>query len=136
MKIIRNQKGLTLVELVLGIVILGISATMLALTFSSALRIVNRATLYKNVSATAAASIELEAKQDPISGNTYVSSIDHETADLEVKFKKAADPIEKTMDMEGQFLYGLVDQNDANIHLKYKEYLPSNYGFIPATPLN
>ena len=85
MKVLNNNKGLTLVEIVLAILILGMSGLMLATTFSSAMRILNRATLYKNISSSAAATVELEEEQDVIGGDTYDVGIAEENSTVTMK---------------------------------------------------
>ncbi len=146
MKVLSNKKGLTLVEIVLAILILGMSATMLALTFSSAMRILNRATLYKNISTSAAASVELEDagfeknddrenEQGPIGADTYDVSVARDTNDsITITYTK--DGATKTTTSNGLFMYGTASKDDANVNLRYKEFLPQNYSYnVPATPI-
>ncbi len=131
MKTLNNNKGLTLVEIVLAILILGMSATMLALTFSSAMRILNRATLYKNISASAAATVELEEKQEPIGGETFDVDIAQSDGTLTIVYTKNNVPDQK-IEMIGQYTYGLAEKDDVNAHLRYKEFIPENAGTVPA----
>ena len=134
MKVLNNNKGLTLVEIVLAILILGMSGLMLATTFSSAMRILNRATLYKNISSSAAATVELEEEQDVIGGDTYYVGIAEENSTVTITYEK--DGATKTTTMSGQYMYGSAEKADADAHLRYKEFLPSNYSYdIPANPV-
>ena len=134
MKVLNNNKGMTLVEIVLAIVILGMAGLMLATTFSSAMKILNRATLYKNISASAASSVELEEKQDAIGGDTYNVDIAEENSTVTITYTK--DGATKTTTMSGQYMYGSAEKSDIDAHLKYKEFLPSNYSYdIPANPV-
>ena len=135
MKVINNNKGLTLVEIVLAIVILGISGLMLATTFSSAMRIINRATLYKNISTSAASAVELEDTEDAINKDAYSTAINEENATITITYTKDGETA--STNISGQFMYGSAGDNGANAHLRYKEFLPSNYSYdIPADPVN
>ena len=71
MKALKNKKGMTLVEMIIGILLLAIAGIMLAQSFASCANIINRATLYRNASDATSSSIELQEEQD--SKDAYVS---------------------------------------------------------------
>ena len=129
-----DNKGMTLVELILAAVILAISGVMLATTFSSAMRIMNRATLYKNVSATAAETVELAEEQEPVENFTYDVSSQEKNGTLTISYTK--DGVDATTTMNGQYYLATVQQADQRADLTYKEFLPSNFSYdLPATPV-
>lgn len=134
MKVLSNNKGMTLVELILAAIILAMSGIMLASTFSSAMRILNRATLYKNVSATAAETVELAAEQEPVENFTYDVGSQEKNGTLTITYRK--DNADGTTTMNGQYYLATVQQGGTNVGLTYKEFLPSNFSYdIPATPV-
>ena len=42
------------------------------------------------------------------------------------------DGVDGELEMGGQYLYGLADENSTNVHLKYKEFSPTSFEYIPA----
>ena len=125
-----NNKGMTLVELVLAMLILGIIGVSLISCFVSSFNMLNRATLYKNISTSAAATVELGEKQDPIS-DEYEVGVSEKNGQLTVKYKK--DNADKQLTMNGQFILGNANKKDVSANLTYKEFLPSNFSYdVPA----
>ena len=59
-----NNKGMTLVEVIISLVILGIIGVTFTECLVSSTRILNRATLYKNESAKASAAVEIQDSSD------------------------------------------------------------------------
>lgn len=131
-----NNKGMTLVEMIISIVILGMAATMLVQSFVSSMNVINRATLYRNASATIASSIETEDAE--VSKDPNVKS--------EVKYTSAAVKPVKVVLQNGTQLQvsgSYIESKDVGstgnngTGLKYHEFLPSNYGFeVPASPVD
>ena len=119
-----NNKGLTLVEIVLAILILGISSLMLATTFSSAMRILNRATLYKNMSTSAAATVELESSQDSLIPDEYEVSDDSEDANIKITYIKEGVTYsgDNGVPINGRYFYGIVNSDSSSAHITYKEF--------------
>ncbi|MBQ6752336.1 MAG: prepilin-type N-terminal cleavage/methylation domain-containing protein [Clostridia bacterium] len=129
-----DNKGLTLVELILAAVILAISGLMLATTFTSAMRIMSRAILYKNVSATAAETVELAEEQEPVENFVYDVDSSEKNGTLTITYKK--DNVDSTTTMSGQYYFAEVSKDDERVGLTYKEFLPSNFSYdIPAAPV-
>jgi len=125
-----NNKGMTLVELVLAMLILGIIGVSLISCFVSSFNMLNRATLYKNISTSAAATVELGEKQDPISDD-YEVGVSEKNGQLTVRYKK--DNADKQLTMNGQFILGNANKEDVSANLTYKEFLPSNFSYdVPA----
>lgn len=124
-----DNKGVTLVELVLGILILGICAIMLATCFSGALSIINRATLYKMESSTAASSIELEEKQETESDDYSVTGLKYKSIPAEgIQLTYKENGVSKTSMIQGQYLIATVE-GTSDTKLSYKEFLSSNISF-------
>jgi len=128
-----NNKGMTLVEIVLAIVILGMAGLMLATTFSSAMRILNRATLYKNVSTSATETVEVAEKQDTVNGQTFDVSTQEKNGSLTVTYEGSASG---SFQMAGQYYTANSSKADESVDLTYKEFLPSNFSYeLPADPV-
>lgn len=131
-----NNKGMTLVEMIISIVILGLAATLLVQSFVSSMNVITRATLYRNASATIASSIETEDAE--VSKDPNVKS--------EVKYTSAAvKPVKVVLQngtqlqISGSYIEGKDVGSTGNngTGLKYHEFLPSNYGFeVPASPVD
>ena len=114
-----NNKGMTLVEVVLAILILGIGAMMLAEGFTASARMTNRATRYRNASVAASSSIETEEaypSSDPSVTITYQKSNSNES--ITIKYKEGN--ADKTIVQKGKYS----EANDSNSSLTYKEYTP------------
>lgn len=130
MKTLNNKKGMTLVEMIIGIMLLAIAGVMLAQSFAAAARIATRATLYKNVSSTAASTVELEEAQTP-KNSDYTVEMDHKNGNLTVTYKK--DGTTATIPMKGQYVVSNAESSSFNAGLTYREFLPSNFSFeVPA----
>lgn len=137
-----NNKGLTLVEIIISLLILGIISTMFASCFATAARILNRATTYKNAVSAASSSVEvqetisstddrvvIETNADEITLNDEGSEIitmncekwsrTNENAD----FKKASSF--NIQDVKGVYL---VAEETKSTELTFKEFLPNNVG--------
>ena len=128
-----DNKGMTLVELILAAVILAMSGLMLATTFSSAMRILNRATTYKNVSASAAETVEVAEKQDTINGQTFTVNTQEKNGTLTISYGGSATG---SFEMSGQYYTANASKGDEKAALTYKEFLPSNFSYeLPASPV-
>lgn len=127
-----DNKGMTLVEMILSILILGIASVMLVESFVSSMKIVNRATLYKNASSAVSSSIELDSEQTSKDA-AVKTKITHTSAQ--------SNPVKLTInggssvEVKGEYIE--CADIGGSTKLKYHEYLPSNYSYdIPANPTN
>ena len=138
----KNNKGMTLVEMIIGILLLGIISLMFARSFSSMANIVNRATMYKNASSIATTAIELQ-------DDSYANSISKDS-NINIVFSKNADQdsedtSKKTVKVfykdknapEGSALESfsikgdlLSAVDDGSTNLNYKEFVPGNYFIV------
>ena len=126
MKVLNSKSGMTLVEMVLAILILGIGSIMLTECFSSAARMTNRATLYRNASVAASSTLELE---EEYGSNDPEVNISYNTKDpgvpIVIKYKENENGPEKNFELEGN--YG--EANDSGTGLTYREFYPDNFSF-------
>ena len=131
MKTLKNNAGMTLVEIVLSIMILAIGAFMLAEGFSASARINNRATNLKNSSLAASSTLEVE---EVVESNDPAVDVSYETKDggeITISYKDA-DGSNKTLKQSGEY----AEAEDSGTGLKYKEFYPNNFSFdVPATPV-
>ncbi len=137
-----NNKGVTLVEIVISIVILGIAGIMLVNSFSTVSNLIYRGNIYKNANSAVASSIELQEPIESSDANIEVSVNTDElvmfsenaeaiTLNCEVwkrststsDFKKASSFLVK--DVTGIFVEA---KETKSTNLKYKEFLPTNSG--------
>lgn len=127
MKALKNKKGMTLVEMIIGILLLAIAGIMLAQSFASCANIINRATLYRNASDATSSSIELQEEQGSKDANV---SVDLRT-DTSVKTirivgkKKNGTTINKTVN--GELIVG---SDTGKSSLTYREFLPGTFDFV------
>lgn len=127
MKALKNKKGMTLVEMIIGIMLLAIAGIMLAQSFASCANIINRATLYRNASDATSSSIELQEEQNSKDANV---SVDLRT-DTSVKTirivgkKKNGATINKTVN--GELIVG---SDTGKSSLTYREFLPGTFDFV------
>lgn len=130
-----NNKGMTLVEMIIGTALLAIAGIMLVSSFTASTRIINRATIFKNVSSAAASSIELEEVQAckderyAIELNDYNASSQAKKITVKCeKFNASGNKIEDiNFDIDGSYIIAS-ESDDTN--LKYREYLPTNFTFV------
>ena len=116
MNLRQNNKGMTLVEMIISILILGIIGVSFAECFVSTTRILNRATLYKNESAKAAEAVEVQDTSDTdyVEGSiTFVVNRGTEKVNIVSK---------------GDYIINKVEGNSDETGLKYKEFLAGNSG--------
>ncbi|NLL63188.1 MAG: hypothetical protein GX241_02950 [Ruminococcaceae bacterium] len=134
MKVLSNNKGLTLVEIIVGFLLFAIAGVMFAQSFASTSRLVMRAALFKSESASASSSVELEEAQEPYTPY-YTVTVDktYPSGDgkLTVTYEKGG--VSKTITMKGAYVVGKADAIDSNATITYREFLPSNFSFeVPA----
>lgn len=129
-----NNKGMTLVEVIIGTVLLAIAGIMLASSFSATASLINKATLYKNISSAAASTVELEEVQEckdervTIELNDYNESTGSKTVTVECeKYNSAGGKItDLDFDIDGSYI--IASESDKS-NLKYREFLPTNFSF-------
>ena len=131
-----NNSGMTLVEMILSILILGIISVAFAASFASAARVLNRATTYKNASMTASASVELGTKQAAINDKYAMSSFDHKAVSgdnsLKILYYKGEDKNNSsTVNMSGEYVVSIADGEDIHYPLTYREFASSNTVPLP-----
>ena len=127
MKALKNKKGMTLVEMIIGIMLLAIAGIMLAQSFASCANIINRATLYRNASDATSSSIELQEKQNSKYSNVSVdlrTDTSVETIRIVGK-KKNGTTINKTVN--GELIVG---SDTGKSSLTYREFLPGTFDFV------
>lgn len=125
MKTLKNNKGITLVEIIVGVAIFAIASVALVMGFVSSANIVNRATLYKNASAAASSSVELQEKQDSADASVNIALSSQEKA-ITVKGKRAnGTTITTTIDGE---IFSGKDNGSSEVH--YREFVPGANAFL------
>ncbi len=127
MKALKNKKGMTLVEMIIGILLLAIAGIMLAQSFASCANIINRATLYRNASDATSSSIELQEEQDSKDANVSVDlSTDTSVKTIRIVGKKKnGTTINKTVN--GELIVG---SDTGKSSLTYREFLPGTFDFV------
>lgn len=155
MKILNSKSGMTLVEIILSVLILGIAAVSLAVCFSSVASIFNRATLLKNASAATSTAVELlddtrEVKDEDVDVDFDSSIITQEPVGSSYKInfvgyhytkyysKDASGKVTENMNdkteiplscnVTGTYVVA-VDKGNGQSGVKYKEYLPNDFSF-------
>jgi len=130
-----NNKGMTLVEMVIGMAILAIAGIMLASSFSATAGLINKATVYKNISSAAASTIELEEVQPckdetiTIELNDYNEASGSKTITVDCdKFNSSGGKIaDVDFTITGSYIIASESQQS---NLKYREFLPTNFAFV------
>ena len=103
-----NNKGMTLVEVIISLVILGIIGVTFTECLVSSTRILNRATLYKNESAKASAAVEVQdTKETNISQGT-------------MRFKTSDG---KQIEAVGEYISNKTEKTSTDTGLIYKEFV-------------
>ncbi len=127
MKALNNKKGMTLVEMIIGITLLAIAGIMLVQSFASCANIINRATLYKNASDATSSSIELQEKQESRDSDVSVDlSTDTSVKTIRIVGKKQnGTAINKTVNGEL-----MVSTDTGKSKLTYREFLPGTFEFV------
>lgn len=125
MKTLKNNKGFTLVEIIIGVLLLAIASIMLVQGFVSTANIVNRATLYKNSSAAASSSVELQEEQD--SKDTSIDiALSSQDSTITIKGKRSNGGTVQVQS-DGELFIG-TDNGDSE--LSYREYVPGVYDVL------
>ena len=121
MKLIKDNRGMTLVETIIGVALLAIASVMLVRGFVTTANIVNRATTYKLTSAEATATIEL---QEVEAGNKIIeeNEYSHSSGVIQVTYG----PSNAKLNVDGEYI--VCTDNDTG--LTYKEFLSGNYDVI------
>lgn len=107
-----NNKGMTLVEIVIALCILGIVGITFASGFASTAKVLNMATLYKNESAAASNAVEL---QDKNSGTVFSDKDDS------IVFSNG----QKKITVSGQLITN--DTSNSQTELRYKEFISGSF---------
>ncbi len=118
MKTLKNNSGMTLVEIVIAILILGIGSMMLATCFTSAARMTNRATQLKNASLAASSSIEIEEAVESQDPDVEIDYNQSESPKITISYTKNGD--NKTLQQSGQY----AEAKDSSTNLTYREFCP------------
>lgn len=131
MKTLNNKSGMTLVEVILAILILAMGAMMLAEGFSSAARMTNRATHYRNASAATSSTLEVEEEVESKDPNVDVN-LDYNDASSGITITYKKNGVDKTLTLPGQYAIS----NEQSTDLTYREFCPDNFSFVvPAEPV-
>lgn len=125
MKTLNNNKGFTLVEMIIGILLLAIASVMLIQGFVTTANIVNRATLYKNASAAASSSVELQERQEAASADVDIDLSSQESS-ITIKGTRA-NGASVQVESSGEIFIG-TDEGDSE--LQYREYVPGVYDVL------
>ncbi len=125
MKTLKNNKGITLVEIIVGVAIFAIASIALVQGFVSSANIINRATLYKNASAAASSSVELQEEQDSVDTSVDID-LSSQAKAITIKGKKAnGTAINVTVNGD---VYSGTDNGKSQIH--YREFVPGGYDIL------
>lgn len=124
MNTLKNNKGITLVEIIVGVAIFAIASVALVQGFVSSANIINRATLYKNASAAASSAVELQDTEDVSSPDSSVSvELVTSSGTLKIKGTRGDNGESVTATVEGS-LYSGVDKGTGKSQINYKEFVP------------
>ena len=127
MNTLKNNKGVTLVEIIVGVVIFALASISLVMGFVSSANIITRATFYKNASASASSSIELQLKEES------------EDTDIQTVLTSGAQPITiegvrsdngRTVvtEVDGAIFMAQAGMGDSI--LKYREFVPGDRAYL------
>ncbi len=122
MKTLKNNKGVTLVEIIVGVAIFAIAAVALVQGFVSSANIINRATLYKNASAATSSTVELQEVQE--SEDTAVD-VDLAKGSATITIKGVNSKGHSVQIQSSGEIFTGTDTGDSE--LKYKEFVPGSY---------
>ncbi len=125
MKTLKNNKGVTLVEIIVGVAIFAIASIALVQGFVSSANIINRATLYKNASAAASSSVELQDEQDSVDESVDIA-LSSQGKSIIIKGKRSNGTAINTT-VNGSIYEG-VDNGASQIH--YREFVPGGYDVL------
>ena len=103
-----NNKGMTLVEIIISLVILGIIGVSFTECLVSTTRILNRATLYKNESSKASAAVEIQDSKDT---NVTQGTMKFKTSDG------------KQIEAIGEYISNQPEKTSTDTGLIYKEFV-------------
>ena len=130
-----NNKGMTLVEMIIGVLILGIAGTMLASSMAASTRLIDRASIFKYVSSAAASSIELAEAQECADKNYTIDLNDYNDSTaakkITIKCEKYGSSGNKTDDLTFNIDGSLIESSETDTtNLHYREFLPTNFAFV------
>lgn len=136
-----NNKGMTLVEMVLAILILGIAGIMLVESFVSSMNIINRATLLKNASTAASNSVELQNVQTSPDKDVKIAwdNTLNKNGESKIKIKATATKENaNSRDIECEIVGTYIVAHETNgTNLRYREFLPNDFSFnVPASSVD
>ncbi len=121
-KTLSDNKGFSLVEVIIGIALLAIASIMLIQGFVTTANIVNRATLYKNASAVVSSTVELQEKQETVDANVEAALSSQESS-ITIKGKRS-NGLTVQVETDGEIFVG-TDEGDSE--LEYREFVPGVY---------
>lgn len=125
MKTLKNNKGVTLVEIIVGVAIFAIASIALVQGFVSTANIVNRATLYKNASAAASSSVELQEEQASVDKSVDIA-LSSQAKSITITGKRA-DGRTITATIDGEIFSG---KDDGASEINYREFVPGANAFL------
>lgn len=116
MKTLKSNKGMTLVETIIGVALLAIASIMLVNGFVTTANIVTRATEYKIASADAAGAIELQEKTEDQNNLTLTNK-----SNSTIKFNITETATEVTING------GYINCLESETGLTYQEFISNNF---------
>lgn len=125
MKTLKNNKGITLVEIIVGVAIFAIASIALVQGFVSSANIINLATLYKNASAAASSSVELQEEQDSVDSSVEID-LSSQSKAITIKGKKA-NGAAVSVTVNGDIYYGI---DNGKSEINYREFVPGAYDIL------
>lgn len=126
MKTLKNNKGVTLVEIIVGVLIFAIASITLVQGFVTSANIINRATLYKNASAAASSSVELQEAQ-PSSDSDVNVALQSTSGNLKISGVRDNTGRTVTTTVEGSMVVGV---DNGNSKIRYREFVPGDRAFL------
>lgn len=126
MKTLKNNKGVTLVEIIVGVLIFAIASITLVQGFVTSANIINRATLYKNASAAASSSVELQEAQDSSDSDVNVA-LQSTSGNLKISGVRDNTGRTVTTTVEGSMVVGV---DNGNSKIRYREFVPGDRAFL------
>ena len=128
-----NNKGMTLVELIVGVVLLAICSLMLMRGFSTSANLVKKASVLKNASTLAANTVELQTVQTSpydlveVELDNTLNASGKTTVTIKAKKTKPG-TVSKDLSCTVEGMY-IVAKETKGTNLKYKEFLPNDFSF-------
>ena len=121
---VKNNKGETLVEIIVGVLLLAIASVSLVKGFVATAKIVNRADLLKNASAASSSSLELKDSYDVNFDEVNVDKVESKQRNVKISGRKP-DGAHFNISVAGDLITA---KEQGQTGLTYREFVPGLAG--------